>query len=60
MRVAKRWPEGRARGMPVESRTTKSLGVTPEVWRAVNLQRKASEGADDVLRRLLGLPERPR
>lgn len=60
MRVAKRWPEGRARGMPVESRTTKALAVTPDVWRAVNAQRKGGEGADDVLRRALGMEPRSR
>jgi hypothetical protein len=61
MRVAKRWPEGRARAsMPVESRTTKALAVTPEVWRRVNQLRQGDDGADDVLRRLLGLQARER
>ncbi len=46
--------------MPVESRTTKAIAVTPEVWRRVNLLRKGDDGADDVLRRILAMEPRIR
>jgi hypothetical protein len=62
MRVAKRWPEGRAHGnaIPAESRANKVIAVTQTVLAHVRAHQQVGEIPDDTLRRLLGLPERER